>query len=64
MPIWWCDELKTVLAEEEVLEDSNGNKISERGGHPVVRKNLKQWILKIPEYAQKLIDGLNETDFP
>jgi leucyl-tRNA synthetase len=47
MPIWWCDELKTVLAEEEVLEDSNGNKISERGGHPVVRKNLKQWILKI-----------------
>ena len=64
MPIWWCDELKTVLAEEEVLEDSNGNKISERGGHPVVRKNLKQWILKIPEYAQKLINGLNETDFP
>jgi leucyl-tRNA synthetase len=64
MPIWWCDELKTVLAEEEVLEDSNGNKISERGGHPVVRKNLKQWILKIPEYAQKLIDGLEETDFP
>jgi leucyl-tRNA synthetase len=64
MPIWWCDELKTVLAEEEVLEDSNGNKISERGGHPVVRKNLKQWILKIPEYAQKLIDGLNVTDFP
>jgi leucyl-tRNA synthetase len=64
MPIWWCDELKTVLAEEEVLEDSDGNKISERGGHPVVRKNLKQWILKIPEYAQKLIDGLNETDFP
>jgi len=64
MPIWWCDELKTVLAEEEVLEDSKGNKISERGGHLVVRKNLKQWILKIPEYAQKLIDGLNETDFP
>ena len=64
MPIWWCDELKTVLAEEEVLEDSKGNKVSERGGHLVVRKNLKQWILKIPEYAQRLIDGLNETDFP
>lgn len=64
MPIWWCDELKTVLAEEEVLEDSNGNKISERGGHPVVRKNLKQWVLKIPTYAQKLLDGLEETDFP
>lgn len=64
MPIWWCDELKTVLAEEEVLEDSNGNKISERGGYPVVRKNLKQWVLKIPQYAQKLLDGLEETEFP
>lgn len=64
MPLWWCEELKTVLAEEEVLEDANGNKISERGGHPVVRKNLKQWVLKMPQYAQKLIDGLNETDFP
>lgn len=64
MPLWWCEELKTVLAEEEVLEDSNGNKISERGGYPVVRKNLKQWILKMPLYAQKLIDGLETTDFP
>jgi leucyl-tRNA synthetase len=64
MPLWWCEELKTVLAEEEVLEDSKGNKISERGGYPVVRKNLKQWVLKMPEYAQKLIDGLKETDFP
>lgn len=64
MPLWWCEDLKTVLAEEEVLEDANGNKISERGGHPVTRKNLKQWILKMPQYAQKLIDGLNETDFP
>jgi len=64
MPLWWCEELKTVLAEEEVLEDANGNKISERGGYPVIRKNLKQWILKMPTYAQKLIDGLNQTDFP
>jgi len=64
MPLWWCEDLKTVLAEEEVLEDANGNKISERGSHPVTRKNLKQWILKMPQYAQKLIDGLNETDFP
>ncbi len=64
MPLWWCEELKTVLAEEEVLEDSNGNKISERGGHPVVRKNLKQWVLKMPTYAQKLIDGLSNTEFP
>jgi leucyl-tRNA synthetase len=64
MPLWWCEELKTVLAEEEVLEDSKGNKVSERGGHPVVRKNLKQWILKMPQYAQKLIDGLDKTYFP
>ncbi|NBO17379.1 MAG: leucine--tRNA ligase [Proteobacteria bacterium] len=64
MPLWWCEELKTVLAEEEVLEDANGNKISERGGNPVVRKNLKQWVLKMPKYAQKLIDGLENTDFP
>jgi len=64
MPLWWCEELKTVLAEEEVLEDDNGNKISERGGHPVIRKNLKQWVLKMPNYAQKLIDGLEKTEFP
>jgi leucyl-tRNA synthetase len=64
MPLWWCEELKTVLAEEEVLEDANGNKISERGGYPVIRKNLKQWVLKMPAYAQKLIDGLKTTDFP
>jgi len=62
--VWWCEELKTVLAEEEVIEDEKGNKISERGSHPVTRKNLKQWILKIPEYAQKLIDGLDNTEFP
>lgn len=64
MPLWWCEELKTVLAEEEVLEDANGNKISERGSYPVIRKNLKQWVLKMPKYAQKLIDGLKNTEFP
>lgn len=64
MPVWWCEKLKTVLAEEEVLTDKNGNKISERGEHPVERRMLKQWVLKIPEYAQKLIDGLKDLDFP
>jgi len=63
-PVWWCEELKTVLANEEVLEDENGNKISERGDHPVTKKNLKQWILKITEYADKLLDGLEDIDFP
>ena len=64
MPIWWCENLKTVLSDEEVLTDKDGNKISERGEHPVERKNLEQWVLKMPEYAEKLLEGLNEVDFP
>ncbi|KKS76826.1 MAG: Leucine-tRNA ligase, partial [candidate division WWE3 bacterium GW2011_GWA2_42_9] len=63
MPVWWCKELG-VLAEEEVLTGKGGEKISERGGHAVERKMFRQWVLKIPEYAEKLIDGLKETDFP
>ena len=63
MPVWWCKELG-VLAEEEVLTGKNGEKISERGSYAVERKMFKQWVLKIPEYAEKLIDGLKETDFP
>lgn len=64
MPIWWCEQLKTVLSDEEVLTDKDGNKISERGEHPVEKKMLKQWVLKITAYADKLIEGLNELDFP
>ncbi len=64
MPIWWCEKLRTVLSDEEVLTDKDGNKISERGEHPVERKMLKQWVLKIPEYAEKLIRGLDNVDFP
>ncbi len=63
-PIWWCEQLKTVLADEEVLTDKNGNKISERGEFTVERKMFKQWVLKIPQYAEKLIDGLKTVDFP
>lgn len=62
-PIWWCEALKTVLANEEVLEDESGNKISERGNHPVVKKPLRQWVLKITEYADKLLKGLDTIDF-
>ncbi len=61
-PVWWCEKLKTVLANEEVLEDANGNKISERGEYPVEKRNLKQWVLKITKYADKLLDGLNDID--
>ncbi|MBP8961162.1 leucine--tRNA ligase [Patescibacteria group bacterium] len=63
MPVWWCKELGN-LADEEVLTDKDGNKISERGGYKVEKKLFKQWVLKIPEYAEKLLDGLEKTDFP
>lgn len=59
MPVNWCEELGTVLANDEVV---NGK--SERGGFPVIRKNMKQWVMDMPAYAQRLIDGLDETDWP
>jgi leucyl-tRNA synthetase len=63
-PVWWCDALRTVLANEEVLDDGHGGKISERGEHPVEKRMLKQWVLKMPEYADKLLEGLDAVDFP
>lgn len=59
MPVNWCEELGTVLANDEVI---NGK--SERGGFPVVRKNMKQWVLDIPTYAEDLLEGLEELDWP
>lgn len=59
MPVNWCEELGTVLANDEVI---NGK--SERGGYPVVRKNMKQWVLDIPKYAETLLQGLDELDWP
>ncbi|MEG2645936.1 MAG: leucine--tRNA ligase [Clostridia bacterium] len=59
MPVNWCEELGTVLANDEII---NGK--SERGGFPVVRKNMKQWILDIPKYAEILLSGLDELDWP
>jgi len=55
----WCPALGTVLANEEVIDGK-----SERGGHPVVRQPLRQWVLKITEYADKLLDGLDGLDWP
>ncbi len=63
MPVWWCDELGN-LADEEILTDSEGNKVSERGGYKVEKRMFSQWVLKIPEYAEKLLQGLEETEFP
>ncbi len=59
IPVNWCEELGTVLANDEVI---NGK--SERGGYPVVRINHKQWVIKITEYAEKLLSGLNNIDWP
>ncbi|MBN1974037.1 MAG: leucine--tRNA ligase [Sedimentisphaerales bacterium] len=55
----WCPALGTVLANEEVVGG-----LSERGGHPVFRKPMRQWMLKITEYAERLIDDLAEVDWP
>ncbi|MHC5071824.1 MAG: leucine--tRNA ligase, partial [Planctomycetota bacterium] len=59
VPVWWCETLGTVLANEEVI----GGR-SERGDHPCVRVPLKQWMLKITAYAQRLLDDLDELDWP
>ena len=59
MPVNWCEKLGTVLANDEVIDGK-----SERGGFPVVRKNMKQWIIDIPKYAERLLDGLNDIDWP
>jgi leucyl-tRNA synthetase len=55
----WCEALGTVLANEEVIDG-----VSERGGHPVVRKPMRQWVLRITKYADRLIDDLVDVDWP
>ena len=59
MPVNWCEELGTVLSNDEVIDGK-----SERGGYPVIRKNMRQWVIDIPKYAERLLDGLNEIDWP
>jgi leucyl-tRNA synthetase len=59
MPVNWCPELGTVLANEEVIDGK-----SERGGFPVIRKPMRQWVLKITEYAEKLLKDLDLVDWP
>jgi leucyl-tRNA synthetase len=58
-PVWWCPELRTVLANEEIVDGK-----SEVGGFPVERRNLRQWVLRITAYAEQLIDGLKDVDWP
>lgn len=59
MPVNWCEELGTVLSNDEVIDGK-----SERGGYPVVRKNMKQWVIDQVAFADKLLEGLNEVDWP
>jgi leucyl-tRNA synthetase len=55
----WCPALGTVLANDEIV-----NGVSERGGHPVIRKKMTQWSMRISAYAQRLLDGLEKIDWP
>ncbi len=58
VPVNWCPELGTVLANEEVIGG-----VSERGGHPVIRKPMRQWMLRITKYAERLLNDLSEVDW-
>jgi leucyl-tRNA synthetase len=57
-PVWWCEELGTVLANEEVIDGQ-----SEVGGFPVVRRPMRQWMLRITAYADRLLQGLEQIDW-
>ena len=59
MPVNWCEELGTVLSNDEVIDGK-----SERGGFPVVRKNMKQWVIDQVAFAEELLEGLDEVDWP
>ncbi len=58
-PVWWCPELRTVLANEEIVDGK-----SEVGGFPVERRNLRQWVLRITAYAERLLADLKDVDWP
>ena len=59
VPVWWCDALGTTLANEEVVDGR-----SDIGGHPCERRQLRQWVLKITHYAERLLEGLDKMDWP
>lgn len=59
MPVNWCEELGTVLSNDEVIDGK-----SERGGYPVIRKNMKQWVIDQVAFAEELLTGLEELDWP
>ncbi len=59
MPVNWCEGLGCVLANDEIVDGK-----SERGGFPVVKKNMKQWVIDMPKYANRLLEGLDGLDWP
>ncbi len=59
MPVNWCEELGTVLSNDEVIDGK-----SERGGYPVIRKNMKQWVIDQAAFGDQLLEGLNRIDWP
>ncbi len=59
MPVNWCEGLGCVLANDEIVDGK-----SERGGFPVVKKNMKQWVIDMPKYADRLLEGLDSLDWP
>ncbi|AFG38666.1 leucine--tRNA ligase [Spirochaeta africana] len=63
IPMWYCEALGTVLANEEVITTPDGPR-SERGNHPVERRPLRQWMLRITAYADRLLEGLDDLDWP
>ncbi len=63
VPVWYCPDMGTVLANEEVITTPDGPR-SERGDYPVERKPLRQWMLRITEYADRLLEDLEDLDWP
>lgn len=59
MPVNWCEELGCVLSNDEIIDGK-----SERGGYPVIRKDMMQWVIDTPKFAERLLSGLDEIDWP
>lgn len=60
----WCSELGTVLANDEIVTAPDGSMVSERGEHPVIKKSMRQWFMRISAYADRLLSGLDTIDWP
>lgn len=60
----WCPYMQTVLADEEVKKDSNNKTISQRGGHLVIKKNIRHWVLLTTKYIDKFLENISQLDWP